>query len=162
MTGDIFMSTCKLFLFLTLNFFVSNYLARFVNRDMYMRYAGGGVGHYKVDLKEGSRDSAPPPEPEPAAEDAFDDTETPDNHGDANFQTVDEALTNLLGTAADDNADGRDFAESDSSGDSDYEDLEFESEGGSASEDYEEENFGVEDGEGVFGDIEDEEGYAPL
>jgi hypothetical protein len=45
----------------------TNYLARFVDRDMYMRYAGGGVGHYKIDLLEGSRDSAPPPEPEPAA-----------------------------------------------------------------------------------------------
>ena len=43
---------------------------------MYMRYAGGSIGHYKVDLMEGSRASAPPPEPEPAAnsdsEDAID------------------------------------------------------------------------------------------
>jgi hypothetical protein len=143
--------------------FVSNYLARFVDRDMYMRYAGGGVGHYKVDLMEGSRDSAPPPEPEPAAnsEDAFNtsdstDTVTAGNHGDASFPTVDDAA---------DNADGCDFAEEDPGEDSesDHEDLESEHEG---SENYDqggiEENFGAEDGEGMFGDVEDEEGYAPL
>jgi len=125
-----------------------------------MRYAGGGVGHYKVDLKEGSRDFAPPPEPEPSAEDAFDTSDTPANHGDTNFQTVDDTVTNLLRNAAD-NADGRNFAEDDSSEDSDYEDLESESEG-SENSSYGEESFGAEDGEGVFGDIEDEEGYAPL
>ena len=143
---------------------------------MYMRYAGGGVGHYKVDLKEGSRDSSPPPEPEPAvstaSEDAFDTSNTARNHGDADFQIVNDAvtLTNLLGTVTAD-ADGHDFAENDSGGDSendsgedsDHEDLESESES-SENDDEEgiEENFGAEDGEGMFGDIEDEEGYAPL
>ena len=113
-----------------------------------MRYAGGGVGHYKVDLKEGSRDSAPPPEPEPA-EDAFNTSDTAGNH----FQTVDDAA---------EDADGRDFAEDDSGEDS--EDLESEAEG---CENYDEDgtlevNFGAEDGEDMFGDVEDEEGYAPL
>lgn len=149
MTGDIFMSTCKLLYLLTLEKFVStNLLTRFVDRDMYMRYSGGGIGHYKVDLMEGSRDSAPPPEPEPTAQ-AFD---TLNNHGDANFQTVDPddaVLTNLLDSGGD--------------SDSDHEDSESESEG---SDNYDEEgieeNFGAEDGEGMFGDVEDEEGYAPL
>lgn len=133
---------------------------------MYMRYAGGGIGHYKVDLMEGSRDSAPPPEPEPAAADSDSDSELKDafntsdiaGNQDASFLTVNDA----------DNDDGCDFAEEDSGEDSefDHEDLESEHEG---SENYDEggieENFGAEDGEGpegMFGDVEDEEGYAPL
>lgn len=100
---------------------------------MYMRYAGGGVGHYKVDLKEGSRDSAPPPEPEPA-----------------------EDACNTSDTA------GRDFAEDDSGEDSDCEDLESEPEGCENYDEGVEVNFGAEDGEDMFGDVEDEEGYASL
>ena len=85
-------------------------------------------------------------------------------------RTLAVTLTNLLGTVTAD-ADGHDFAENDSGGDSendsgedsDHEDLESESES-SENDDEEgiEENFGAEDGEGMFGDIEDEEGYAPL
>ena len=131
---------------------------------MYMRYAGGGVGHYKVDLKEGSRDSAPPPEPElEPAEDAFNTSDTAGNHCVANFQTVDDAVTNLLSTADNAASGGHDFAEDDSGEDSDCEDLDSEPEG---CEDYDEENievnFGAEDGEDMFRDVEDEEGYAPL
>ena len=120
-----------------------------------MRYVGGGVGHYKVDLKEGSRGSAPPPEPEPAEDsDAFNRSDTAGNHCDA--------VLNLSGTA--DDAGGRDFAEDDSGEETtDYEDLESEPE---ECENYDEEgievNFGAEDGENMFGDVEDEEGYAPL
>ena len=50
--------------------------------------------------------------------------------------------------------------EEDSGEDSNDEGLESESEGHASSND--EEDFGPEDGEGVFGDVEDEEGYAPL
>ena len=129
-----------------------------------MRYAGGGVGHYKVDLKEGSRDSAPPSPPEPElAEDVFDTSDTADNHCDANFQTADDAVTNLLGTADNAASGGHDFAEDDSGEESDDDDLESEPEG---CENYDKEgievNFGAEDGEDMFGDVEDEEGYAPL
>ena len=128
---------------------------------MYMRYAGGGIGHYKVDLMEGSRDSVPPPESEPtalinAAADASDTSDTAGNHGDANFQTADDAATNVLRTA--DNVDGCPHvpAEGEDS-ESDCEDLQTESEGSDI-----EDNFGAEEGEAVFGDVEDEEGYAPL
>ena len=128
-----------------------------------MRYADGGIGHYKVDLMEGSQASAPPPEPEPAAdldsEDAIDSAlNTSDIVGnqDASFPTVNDADNA--------NASGCDLAEEDSGEDSesDHDDLESEHE---SCKNYDEggvleENFGPEDGEGMFGDAE--EGYAPL
>jgi hypothetical protein len=135
---------------------------------MYMRYAGDGIGHYKVDLMEGSRNSAPPPEPaaDSEPEDAFDTSDiqvagTGNRDQDASFPT---ASTN---NDADNADDGCDFAEEDSGEDSesDHEDLESEHEL-EGSETYDEGgiegNFGAEDGEGMFGDVEDDEGYAPL
>ena len=132
-----------------------------------MRYASGGIGHYKVDLMEGSRASAPPPESEPVADSDSEDAIDRDSalntldiagNQDASFPTVNDA----------DNADasGCDLAEEDSGEDSesDHDDLKSEHEG---SKNYDEgsvleENFGAEDGEGMFGDAEEEEGYAPL
>ena len=113
-----------------------------------MRYAGGGIGHYKVDLMEGSRDSAPPPEPEPTAS---------IHAGDANFQTADDAATNVLGTG--DNADDCPHVDEDS--ESDREDLQSGSDSESEGSDIDD-NFWAEDGDEVFGDVEDKLGYAEL
>jgi hypothetical protein len=124
---------------------------RFVDRDMYMRYAGGGVGHYRVTL-----------------------TDTPANaNGTQEDLAVDDdvtvsppRLTNLeleehiiVAEAAgheevkeaepllDDNIE-------DHCSDSDREEED--------EENPDEDDLGAEDAEGGFLDAEDEEGYAAL
>jgi hypothetical protein len=120
---------------------------------MYMRYAGGGVGHYRVTL-----------------------TDTPANvNGTREYFAVDDdvivdppRLTNLeleeriiaaeaagheeieeAGHILDDNNDSEDHCQ-DSEGEEEDE------------ENPDEDDLGAEDGEGGFFDAEDEEGYAAL
>ncbi|KAK7064901.1 hypothetical protein R3P38DRAFT_3302318 [Favolaschia claudopus] len=127
-----------------------HYVNTFVDRDMYMRYLGGGIGHYKVEVDEepelpegekqadgdeGEEEDEPPVEPTTSTNDVQSDVD--DNSGAA------------PGTKSDESDSGSEPNSSETG-----------SEGGH-SEDNDEEDFGPEDGEG-FVDEEDEEGYAPL
>ncbi|KAK7021684.1 hypothetical protein R3P38DRAFT_3541427 [Favolaschia claudopus] len=132
-----------------------HYVNFFVDRDMYMRYVGGGIGHYKVEVEdeqelpenerreneEDGEGSADEDEPEPSASSNDVDSDAEDNS-----------------EARKDRDDGSEVDSAEVSSDSDSED-------GSANEDgadgEDEEDFGPEDGEG-FVDDEDAEGYAPL
>jgi hypothetical protein len=100
---------------------------------MYMRYAGGGVGHYRVDLPE-----------EPVDEDTI--PEEPED--------MDQLTTPLANIAAT----GDEGSDSEGSGKSSVEGSDDEE----REESGDEPELGPEDGEGGFIDEEDEEGYAPL
>jgi hypothetical protein len=120
---------------------------------MYMRYAGGGVGHYRVTLTD-----TPANANEIQGDFAVDDDVTADTPGLTNLELeeriiVAEAAAGLEEVEAgegiqDDNI--KDHC-SDSEGDEDDEENPHE-------DDY----FGAEDGEGGFLDAEDDEGYAAL
>jgi hypothetical protein len=104
---------------------------------MYMRYAGGGVGHYRVTLTD-----TPPNVNETQEDFAVDDDVTADPPRlTAGLEEVEEAER-----IQDDNIEDHC---SDSEGDEDDE------------ENPDEDDLGAEDGEGGF-DAEDDEGYAAL
>ncbi|KAG6915738.1 hypothetical protein DXG01_010068 [Tephrocybe rancida] len=114
------------------------YVDIFVDRDMYMCYAGGGVGHYKVAL------------PEEAGEDPLDEFEV------AYDTVIEEPGVGQVSVSNEDEAPCKDSdldGEGSDSGDDD-DDVER----GDAGSD---EDLGPEDGEGGI-DEEDELGYAPL
>lgn len=125
---------------------------------MYMHYAGGGVGHYKLDLCEvRAQDSDDPLCPENPAEllpPAF-----PSDHR-MGAQQEDFVMAGV-GDEDDNEEKGhegeRDLEEGESDTDSESEEgeEEFESEEN-------DDGLGVEDGEGGFEDPEDDEGYAAL
>ncbi|KAG6895033.1 hypothetical protein C0992_003455 [Termitomyces sp. T32_za158] len=109
------------------------YVDIFVDRDMYMRYAGNGVGHYRVNL------------PEEPTSDVYED-----ERGD------EQELDSLDGPRAAQNAsDLDDNSNSESSGPDSVEGDDQQQAEGS------DEDLGPEDGEGLYDD-EDEEHYAPL
>ncbi|KJA15203.1 hypothetical protein HYPSUDRAFT_194556 [Hypholoma sublateritium FD-334 SS-4] len=132
------------------------YVNFFVDRDMYMRYAGGGVGHYSIPLPE-NRGSVPPAEPE-AVEEA--EPESPDKE---NSSTVPIDVQALLAEVSD--LQGEDV---EPPIDSDDEELGEESAGEVGEDDDELDESEGDDGVGpdvdVQGgvDLEDAEGYAPL
>jgi hypothetical protein len=104
---------------------------------MYMRYAGGGVGHYRVTL-----------------------TDTPANANDIQEDfAVEDDVTAMAGL--------EEVEEAERIQDDNIEDHCSDLESGSESEEDDEENpdeddLGAEDGEGGFLDVEDDEGYAAL
>jgi hypothetical protein len=117
---------------------------------MYMRYAGGGVGHYKVTLSD-----TPANANEFAREEfAMDD----------DFPRSIPATTNLEECRITAETAGReDVGEAkyiqDDNVDDNYSDSEDEEED---EENRDEDDLGAEDGEGEFLDAEDDEGYAAL
>lgn len=126
----------------------------FVDRDMYMRYAGGGVGHYKVPLHDS-----------PGSDEQIGDTTeyTDDNpYTEPSIGSATRGRGGEEGESAD--VDGADSDE-DGGETTDSEDQDNEEDaGGDGGMDVEEEytELGAEDGEGGFVDPEDEEGYADL
>jgi hypothetical protein len=108
---------------------------RFVDRDMYMRYAGGGVGHYRVTL-----------------------TDIPANSNETQevFAVDDDIMIAEV-------AGLEEVEEAEDIQDDNNEDHCSDSEGGEEDkENPEEDDLGAEDGEGGYLDAEDEEGYAAL
>jgi hypothetical protein len=115
---------------------------------MYMRYAGGGVGHYRVTL-----------------------TDTPANANEIqeDFAVEDDvtfdcpSLTNLELEEGIIAAEAAGLEEVEEAERIQYEDHCSDSEGDEDDEENpDEDDFGAEDGEGGFLDAEDEEGYAAL
>ncbi|KAG5638429.1 hypothetical protein H0H81_012646 [Sphagnurus paluster] len=125
----------------------------FVDRDMYMRYAGGGVGHYRLPLSDphipvselnpepdtGEDPSAPAPAPEAMSPEQL-------------RQQAEEAGDKIADTQ--DHSDDEEHADELTLDDEDEVDVV----GSSADE----EDVGAEDGEDGAGDMEDEQGYADL
>jgi hypothetical protein len=120
---------------------------------MYMRYAGGGVGLYRVTLKD-----TPANANEIQEDFAMDDNVTADRPRLSNLEleeriTVAEAagLEEVEEAERIQDEDIEDHcSDSESEGEADYE------------ENPDEGDLGAEDGEGAFLDAEDEEGYAAL
>ncbi|KAF7344219.1 hypothetical protein MVEN_01712600 [Mycena venus] len=151
-----------------------HYINIFVDRDMYVRYIGGGVGHYQVEITE---EEDPPAEdrPDDLSEDSEEDVpeppthlpeeEIPDKPRMPDADGVDGVAIPSSGADAASDAEGSDDGEEDrdstvesdegSAADADGEDAELDESGS------EDDDLGAEDGEG-FMDPEDEEGYAPL
>ncbi|KAK7025783.1 hypothetical protein R3P38DRAFT_3316409 [Favolaschia claudopus] len=133
------------------------YVNFFVDRDMYMRYRGGGVGHYRLEI--------PVEEDIPGAEQAADDEgdgETPEEPVPSTSESRSDQLPDPVNLTH--RPDSPMSTHSSSSGlPSDKSDLESEpgsdDEGGAGGD--MDGGFGPEDGDG---DVEDEveEGYAPL
>ncbi|KAK7020396.1 hypothetical protein R3P38DRAFT_3549619 [Favolaschia claudopus] len=125
-----------------------HYVNFFVDRDMLMRYVGGGIGHYKVEVED--EQELPEHERGENEEDPMDD---------------DEPEPSASSNDAEDNSQARKDRDDDSEVDSAEASSDSDSEDGSANEDgadgEDDEDFGPEDGEG-FVDEEDAEGYAPL
>ncbi|KAJ7247385.1 hypothetical protein B0H12DRAFT_1211224 [Mycena haematopus] len=135
------------------------YVNFFVDRDMYMRYIGGGVGHYQIPI---------PAEEEPAPPDDEDDVDseseatTPGPSPVPSRPRTPEQDENRPESALSHNSNGSDPAsKSDDSSDSDTDDDDEPDDDDHESDDDEDPNIGPEDG---AGDEEDEvyEGYAPL
>lgn len=162
-----FMSTCECRLLIISDFIHAKH-SSFVDRDMYMRYAGGGVGHYQIELK---------------------DNHEPQLDGDAQAVTPsdvrqeDEAQTIMRSDVQqEDHAQQEDGAQQENPIHSNAVvgevEMEEDGEGGlqpqgpdngsdSGSESGDDEGVAEvddlpEDGEGGFVDAEDEEGYAEL
>lgn len=113
------------------------FLTRFVDRDMYMRFRVGGVGHSVVPIK-----NHDPP--------------TTDN-SDCDDEDVEETLPPILTTPADTNTSD---TEGDSGSDSEEEGPEEEPDVGETEGSIDEdEDFDPEDGEGDIVDVENEEGF---
>jgi hypothetical protein len=122
-----------------------NFGNRFVDRDMYMRYAGGGVGHYKV---------TPSDTPANANQTLQEDFAMDDDIGPSRsiFTT-----TNLERAGREDVREAEHIL--DDNIDDPHSDRESEEED---EENLDEDDLGAEDGEGGYLDAEDEEGYAAL
>ncbi|KAF8172248.1 hypothetical protein K438DRAFT_1940544 [Mycena galopus ATCC 62051] len=124
------------------------YVNFFVDRDMYMRYLGGGVGHYQVPI---------PLEEDPApAEEEEEDEEGPEWQ---DIEEVHQPPVTPPGTPPNDEpASPVSDSDSESHDSNESEDSPKLPDG---EYDEEEPDLGVEDGEGEMED-EVEEGYAPL
>jgi len=117
---------------------------------MYMRYAGNGIGHYKVDLADDARAAVPSVSHDDAEDGVPVDMGEPENNAGAPMEETDGDDAEQ-GEGPDDN----DEEDGDEEGNDD-EEPEPDDSGDS------DDNLGAEDGEGGFVDLEDEEGYAPL
>lgn len=125
---------------------------------MYMRYAGGGVGHYHLEFSDtrNNVDHAPMQE-----EDEFSgDTDPPASTIPrvpitTTLQERREAAEAAGAEEVEETGDGQAIED-------DLEDDKTDSESEDANPNGEGENLGAEDGEGGFVDAEDDEGYAPL
>ncbi len=73
------------------------YTISFVDRDMYMRFAGGGIGHYKVDISD-----ARTTEPQPSVSE--ENNEIANTTEDENNRTFDHPPSNRPGGEANDGA----------------------------------------------------------
>jgi hypothetical protein len=120
---------------------------------MYMRYAGGGVGHYRVTLTD-----TPANANEIQEDFAMDDDVTADTPGLTNLELEDRIIVPETAAGLEEveeaeriQYDNIEDHSSDSEGDED-------DEGNPDEDDY----LGAEDGEGGFLDAEDDEGYAAL
>jgi hypothetical protein len=113
---------------------------------MYMRYAGGGVGHYRVILLD-----TPANANETQEDFAMDD--------DIDFPRSIFATTNLEESRIAAEMAGRGEVEEAGNIDNNISESEEEDE---ENPDEDDDNLGAEDGEGGFVDAEDEEGYAAL
>jgi hypothetical protein len=121
---------------------------------MYMRYAGGGVGHYRVTLLDTPANA--------------DDSETPEEDF-AMDDNIDPPRSILATTNLEDcriaaeTAVRGDVREAEHILDDNIDDHRSDSEGEEEDEeDPDEDDLGPEDGEGGFLDAEDDEGYAAL
>jgi len=126
-----------------------------------MRYAGNGVGHYKVDLAEDPKTAESFHEPDIAEEVApMEEAVVPTEGAD-----LGESERNKGGAAlgeVDDANDGREAdQEAEDDEELDDEELDDEEDDGEGDDD-DDDDLGAEDGEGGFVDPEDDEGYAPL
>lgn len=130
---------------------------RFVDRDMYMRYAGGGIGHYRVDTADTSpaQPTTIPGEDQSLDELSNDEALASNN---INGSGTDEPQCQGVETAhIDAELEATDDSESDDSGPESEDELEKNDGQGESDDD-----LGVEDGEGGFEDPEDEEGCRAL
>ena len=119
---------------------------------MYMRYAGGGVGHYRVTLTD-----TPANANEIEEDIAVDDDVTAEPPRSTNLQLEERiAVAEAAGL--------KEVEEGERMQDDNIEDHCSESEGDEDDEEnpHEDDYFGAEDGEGDFLDPEDDEGYAAL
>ncbi|KAJ7459227.1 hypothetical protein FB451DRAFT_1405872 [Mycena latifolia] len=128
------------------------YVNFFVDRDMYMRYLGGGVGHYQVNIPE--EDEAPvtalddedvDSEPEPALTVQQAPLRTPPGTPEPSGVDLPDRPGSSLSQNSEESAKSSDSEEGDSDGE----------------EGPEEDALGPEDGDGYMED-EVEEGYTPL
>ena len=129
----------------------SHFGNRFVDRDMYMRYAGGGIGHFRVTLPD-----TPGNANETQEDFAMDDDIDPPR---SIF-----AMTNLEECRIAAEMAGREeIGEVEHILDDNIDDSHSDSEGEEEDEENpDEDDLGAEDGEGAFLDAEDDEGYAAL
>ncbi|KAJ7737514.1 hypothetical protein B0H16DRAFT_1466156 [Mycena metata] len=128
----------------------SHAIAKVVDRDMCVRYVGGGVGHYQVEIPE---EQDPPPEEQPNSPIAEEEEEATDPSA-ANINTATGAASAPRHEDSEDDEPEEDDAERDSTygGPSDEEDEASENGEDSGAED----DLGVEDGEGFQGPEEEE------
>jgi hypothetical protein len=167
MTGDTSMLICKFSWSGTL---LNDLLfaIRFVDRDMYMRYAGNGISHYKVDLAEHPRATASPDEPDIAEEVVPMEEGEFAAEGTAALGEIesDNGGAGEIDNGGDDDEDADHESEDDEELNNeelnDEEEDDGEGDGEDDGEDDNEDDLGAEDGEGGFVDLEDDEGYAPL
>jgi hypothetical protein len=118
---------------------------------MYMRYAGGGVGHYRVTLTD-----TPANANEIKEDFAMDDDVTADIPGSANLELEERIIVAEA-------AGLEEVEEAERIQDDNIEDHCSDSEGEEDDENpIEDDYLGAEDGEGGFLDAEDDEGYAAL
>ena len=157
------MSTIWLFLIVTSTTTTYNVSFRFVDRDMYMRYAGNGIGHYKVDLADDARTAAPSTDIEDEAGEGLEGAMAEDLPPHAPMTNDGDSHGDHEGTSheADKDEEDEDEGEENEDKDSDVEEREDEEEE-DVDDSESEDDFGAEDREGGFVDLEDEEGYAPL
>jgi len=131
-----------------------------------MRYAGNGIGHYKVDLADDARTAAPSTDIEDEVGEGLEGAMAEDLPPHAPMTNDGDSHGAREGTSheADEDEEDEDEGEEDEDKDSDVEEREDEEEGEEEDVDdsESEDDFGAEDGEGGFVDLEDEEGYAPL
>ncbi|KAF7367198.1 hypothetical protein MSAN_00980100 [Mycena sanguinolenta] len=143
-----------------------HYVNMFVDRDMYMRYVGGGIGHYKVEVDnevgtagdgediglgpEGDSESEDVGEVNSGAAEGEDGASVVPGDGDE----VDDSEKRVGSESGSDSEDsqGSGASTTDDDGDDD---------GGEGSDTESSVDLGAEDGEGYM-EEEEEEGYAPL
>ena len=140
---------------------------RFVDCDMYMYYAGNGIGHYKVDLANDARIAAPSTDIEHVKDEGSDGLEgamAEDLPLHAPMTNDGDIHSAGEGTKHEVDEDEEDKGKEDEDKDSDVEEGEDEDEGEEEEVDdsESEDNFGAKGGEGGFVDLEDEEGYTLL
>ncbi|KAF8155662.1 hypothetical protein B0H34DRAFT_859991 [Crassisporium funariophilum] len=139
------------------------YVNLFVDVDMYMHYAGNGIGHYKVDLANDARAAVPSTNPDDTEGDAWeDDVVAQGSVGDDLPQGASEGNEGGAEQVGEDDEGGDGEEEEEEDGDNNED--ESSDQGNDKGEDDEgkDDELGAEDGKGGFVDLEDKEGYAPL